>query len=398
MPNYIINLYILYVIFGFAPLPLGIYALMKNYNEPLNRSFFLLCLSMTLTGLAAVLYRSSYNFIDAPLWDAFYDITFYSVMGFWVLVCIFFRDRKGFTNPLSYLLIYGPFFLMLYGERFTKLFDSGYFRTFYGLKTYGGPLDLFRFFFIFVFYAVLGFVLLGSAYRKNRTPIVRRQVELMIAGSMAPVLIGGITEEILPSIFGIVPFSLLTFAFAIWATCLFIAVVRYRLAQVTPNMAVEAISLTLPAALITTDLAGQITYCNSSSVELFKDGLIEKNLTQFSKDEKVKEVASNLSRGISTEWFEADLKKSDTSVFPADIHCSTIAEKDNKIIGLLWDIRDLTVDLELKQKILGKQKELKEKIVEVEQMNEMMKGREVRFDELVKELNQLRTQFDLPPY
>jgi len=398
MPSYIINLYILYVIFGFVPLPLGIYALIKNKNEPLNRSFFLLCLFMTLTGLSAVLYRTSYNFIDAPLWDAFYDITFYAAMGFYVLVCIFFRDRKGFTNPLYFLLIYVPFFIMLYGERFTKLFDSGYFRTFYGLKTYGGPLDLFRFFFIFVFYGILGFALLISAYRKKRTPIVRRQVGLMIGGSLAPIIIGGITEEILPSVFGIVPFSLLTFGFAIWATCLFIAVTRYRLAQVTPDMAVEAISLTLPTALIATDLTGQITYCNSTSVELFKDGLIGKNLVQFSKGEKVKEVASNLSRGISSEWFEADLKKSDSSVFPSDIHCSTIAEKDNKIMGLLWDIRDLTVDLELKQKILGKQKELKEKIVEVEQMNEMMKGREARFDELVKDLNLLRKEFDLPPY
>ena len=119
----------------------------------------------------------------------------------------------------------------------------------------------------------------------------------------------------------------------------------------------------------------------------------------FSKSENLKESFQDLSNNkLAAKTFETEMRKSDNRVFPAEIGGAPIAGKGSKMLGLLWVIRDLSSDREIKGKIFSKQKELKEKIIEVEQMNDMMKGREQRFAEVVNELNELRVKFDLPPY
>ena len=382
---------------AFFILSLGLYALIKNREDYLARLFFYFCFCTWLNGITASFYRTAINVANAQLWNVFYTTSFFLGLVVFVHFCVVFNYRKPIKNIGLYLLLYLPVAAIYLVDRSTDWINLVYKRSSFGyFFSTSGPLDWLRIL-LLVIYVLAGIGLLYGAYRQARDPMVKKQALMIMLGMFFPLIMGTISDEILPQ-FTTNYIPLLTFSFFFMSLFLFIALTRYRFAHLSPGAAVETTVAAIPEAVLATDLAGKINYCNSQAAELFQDPLINKNLAAFSGNGEITNRldAFLTSKKMSTK-FETTYKKSTGPAFPAEVNCSLIKEKGDEAFGIMWEIADLSDDFALKQALVKKQTELKDKIREIGRLNEFMNGRDSRLVELKREANDCRSQLGMPP-
>jgi hypothetical protein len=172
---------------------------------------------------------------------------------------------------------------------------------------------------------------------------------------------------------------------------LFIAVVRYHFAELSPALAVEATISSIPDAVIATDPAGNVVFCNYSSNLLFRDGLINRNLFLFSPGGELQgRIAAFFGGSADSQKFEAVFRKGNGDLFASEATCSRLQAEGDILLGILWNIRDRSADLEIKNTLMMKREETQKKINEIGKMNVFMEGREARLEELRGELAYLQ--------
>jgi len=390
--NDFLPLYILNIFPAFVILSMGIYILYKNGRDPLNQAFGLSCILICINGISAPLYRGAINLPDVKFWYSFYVSSLLFSLAAYLQFCIVYYLKQPIKRLSIYAGIYFPMLVIFFLDKFTTLINITFIRSAVGFYyAVSGPLDIIRYP-ILVAYPFIGIIFLQRAYSEAPDPTSKKQALMMIVGTMFPLIIGSFTDEILP-IFTNRYLPLLMFSFTFMSIFIFIAITRYRFAQISPDMAVEDTIAAIPDALLTTDLKGNISYCNKYSTELFGDALVNKNFLRFSQNHSLKQnFELLLSRSIDHQRFETALRRSDGSAFLSETNCSIIKGPGGSSYGLLWNIRDLTSDFDLKNALLKKQKELEERIKELGRMNEFMSGREERLDELRKEIEELKAK------
>lgn len=378
--------YILNLLPGFLVLSLGFFAFSKNPREPLNRLFLGFTFLSAASGVVGVFYRTATNVTEAANWDIFYSTAFYSSIGAFLHFCLVFYFRKGLNFFRFWIFIYPPIFAVLLLEHFSDLINRTFTRGHFGyFQAVAGPLDIYRYLFL-VAYIITGIFFLYKSYRESTDQAVKKQAQMIIWGVILPLVIGSVTDQLLPY-FNIRYGSFVMFSLFFMSFFLFIAITRYRFAQITPELAVESTVSCIPDPLLVSDNAGNIAYCNNFAMELFKSPLVNENLSLFAERTDMEGLIRSLSaRGVDSEKMELDLRSQDGTVFSAELSCSTIKSADGESLGLLWTIRDLSDDIKLKNDLVKKSTEIGEKIGELERMNKFMAGRDARLEELRSEL------------
>ena len=383
---------------AFFILSLGLYALMKNREDYLARLFFYFCLCTWFNGVTAAFYRTALNVADAQAWNAFYTTSFFLGLVVFVHFCVAFNYRKPIEKVGLYLLLYLPVAAIFLVDRLTDWIDLEYKRSSFGyFFSTSGPLDWLRVL-LLVTYVLAGISQLYNAYRKAHDPMVKKQAQMIMLGMFFPLILGTISDELLPQ-FTSSYVPLLTFSFFFMTIFLFIAVTRYRFAHLSPSAAVETTVDSIPDAIVATDLAGNINFCNPPAADLFQDPLINKNLADFSDTAEIKEKTEAFLAGRKDPViFETRYNKSAGPSFPAEVNCSPVRGKEGEVFGIMWNIADLSENFALKQALVKKQAELKDKIREIGRLNEFMNGRDARLEELKREANDYRAQLGLLPH
>ncbi|MDD5382692.1 MAG: PAS domain-containing protein, partial [Candidatus Margulisbacteria bacterium] len=340
---------------GFFIFTLGCYALLKNPRGPLHLSFFIMTFFLLLVGVFGPILGTSVNIAEAAAWDGLHTLAMMFIFPSFFFFCLVFYSQR-FWHPAA-ALIYLPALTLYFIDARTDLISKGWFHSSFGYYALPGPLHLLSYS-VIVAYFICGFICLFSVYKKSEDPRTKNQAQMILIGVLFPLVIGTIFDVILPQL-GISSISLLLFSSLFMSFFLFLAIMRYRLTQVPPTIAIETIVGSIPAALIITNTSGKIIYCNQFAVDLFKDKLINRNLLNLSDDLKIKETLSEIVQGKArAKNQEAIFKKLDGTTFIADINCARIKEQ----YGLLWSIIDLTPEITVKNELLAKQSELSAKI------------------------------------
>ena len=380
---------------AFILLSLGIYILSKNTRQTINRIFACFTFGLFLSGINGVMYRTSFNAAEARLWDFSYYTPLFFSFAFLLHFCYVFYRRQPVRDPRIYLAIYLPIPALIYLERFTRLVNDHYFRDSLGhFYAAAGPLELARYV-VLIAYPLVGIYFLYRTFRENTDPFLKKQALVVISGLIFPLVIGSLTDEILPLI-GIQTGSFLLFSFLFMAIFLVVGITRYQFGRVSLDAAVDTTVWAIPAAVLTTDLKGNVTYCNPPSNELFGSYLYNKNLADLEQGKELEAKIGEIIQNRSLSKIEVDLKRGNNSIFRAEMNGSLIVDQKSGFRALLWDVHDLSFDLELKASLLKKQAELNNKIDELRRLNEFMAGREERLHELRQEATELRTETGQP--
>jgi PAS domain S-box-containing protein len=280
------------------------------------------------------------NRIATPLW-AF-------VFSMFAHFCfIFTKKRKFLENPLSSFFFYLPAFILTLLFVFTNLMYTRYEIRSIGIISQPAPL-YWLFALHTIFYSLLGIGLLFQNGFKALQKIERAQSLLIAIGSLIPLLIGVITDELLPLIQGNrMVFPTCVFDIALMNFFIYIAMRRYSLFAVSPSIAADVIIETMPDALLATDFEGKILFVNDEASKLFnleQEELIGKD---FSSLFKTREKYEKLFREVVEQRkeilrYEAELINPLGERIPALINSNLLKDKIvGDTIGIIFVVRDI---------------------------------------------------------
>jgi hypothetical protein len=121
-----------------------------------------------------------------------------------------------------------------------------------------------------VFFAALAVVLLWQYSFKSHQQSERLSARLIAAGVLLPLVVGVVTDELLPLIFGtrLTP-PTAVFDLAVMNLFIYFAMRNYSLFAISPALAAETIIETMPDSLIVTDIDGRVLLLNEEAHKFF---------------------------------------------------------------------------------------------------------------------------------
>jgi PAS domain S-box-containing protein len=197
-------------------------------------------------------------------------------------------------------------------------------------------------------YAVWGFSLFLS-YAKTAPQKIEKEQALLIAfGSLIPVVIGLIFDEILPVVFQmrLIP-PTVVFDFAFMTFFIYLAMRKYSLFAISPALAADVIIEAMPDSLLITDLDGQIIFINEEARKFFhasEETVAGKCIANLFKDKaKYKQLYDEVvEKKLVVELFQAELVDPLGERIPALINARLLREKFvGSAMGIVFIVRDI---------------------------------------------------------
>ena len=259
---------------------------------------------------------------------------------------IFTKKEKFLENKLSLLILYLPPALLTLLFLFTDLMYIRYEIFPYGIASIPAPL-----YWLFVLQTIVysaWAIGLFFSYAKTATQASERNQAFLIAiGSLVPVTLGLICDEIIPLIWQvrILP-PTVVFDFAFMTFFIFLAMRRYSLFAISPALAAETIIETMPDSLIVTDLDGRVLFLNQEAHKYFhdpKDQIVGKKICDLfeEKDKYNKLFDEVVCQGLEIERFEATLCDPLGECLPSLINANVFHDKIGAALGIVFVVRDI---------------------------------------------------------
>jgi PAS domain S-box-containing protein len=286
---------------------LAVYALIKNPKALTNRIFALImgCFIVWSTSLIfihnhAVSFAAAKLFlhISAPAWIGF------SSFFVWFMLS-FAGKKKILKKKWLYLLIFGIPLVLLFIQWNGGLMDDLR-REYYGWKPLYASTPWPHFYYIYyVSFMATGLYLNAIFIRDTRSPALKQQAKIMFVTIVITLILGSITDLILPLLnIHLIP-NIASSLVLIWAFGVVYAMAKYKFLTITPATAAENIISTMFDCLILLDLSGRITAVNTSTLNIL--GYSEKELkgapiTRLIKDEQEEAVKVNVP---ANKWVES---------------------------------------------------------------------------------------------
>lgn len=229
----------------------------------------------------------------------------------------------------------------------------------------------------------------------------KKQMQWFIAGFFFPVVGGAISEVIAPAM-GIVMPPLTTVFFCITGFCMAYAIMKYDFLTLTPGLVLGEIFNTITDVIIVIDLNGHIVLSNKRVLDI----------TGYTQEELMNQLISDIlyidsSARLPTEYLLYSpinnqrmfiRTKQNMNNFPV-LMVSAVIKDHTHVQGAVLYGRDMTqIDTilqELKQKTSDLEKskiQLEQHVKEIEKINSILTGRELRMIELKKEILQLQNK------
>jgi len=320
----------------------------RHYENKVARFFALFALVAFLAAVFEYSLRIAFtlefardlNRIAASLW-AF-------VFAMFAHFCFIFAKKNRFLkNPLSRVFFYLPATALTGLFFFTNLMYTRYEIWSIGIVSQPSPL-----YWLFaahtIFYSLLGIVMLFWFGATTPQKFERAQANLIAFGSLLPLIIGSLTDELLPLILGartIIPTCV--FSIALMNFFIYIAMRRYSLFAISPSLAADVILATMPNALLATNIEGKIMFVNEEASRLFSapaEKLEGKALSSLFKnrekyDQLYYEVVDQKKELLR---FEAELVDPLGQLIPALVNANLLKDKVvGDTIGIIFVVRDV---------------------------------------------------------
>jgi PAS domain S-box-containing protein len=323
---------------GIAVLALGFYVLAKERGSRIGLVFwfFTLCISLWLVGFGAV--YASLQKEQALWWVKFSQIgvTFIPFAILLLVLTVVQRTRQQ-RKLIRFSITASTIFCI--GVVFTNLHVQGLYRYFWGYYPEYGPLGVL---FLLYFFSLMIYVLrfYWVEYRSSTSDRLRKRLKgLLLAFSIAYLasldFLAAFGVPLYP--FGyvcLIPFLLITAH----------VIRRYRLIDITPELAAGQILETMQGAVIVVDLEGRVQVVNRAAEVMLghqKSDLLGNNLSlllNFPED-----IMIDMKGGVpgvvphETVWPNRDGKHVVVSV-----SASVVKDRENSPIGVVYVAHDIT--------------------------------------------------------
>jgi PAS domain S-box-containing protein len=348
MPELKMNfLNFLHFIILLSNIALIIYLSVKNEKSLLNTSciviIFCFCLwdfSMIFTHNPAVpenIARLFYN-IASIGWICF------SAVFLW-LACIFCEKTKILKTKLFYLLLFSlP--LLLINRQFAGFLVTGYIKQYYGwAMVWGNTFWSYLFFFYLFFFMGIGFYFIFSFWKSTEDTVKRNQAKIIFNTSLIPLVIGTITDIVLPELGIYVVPNIASMVAFIWTLGIVYAMAKHQFLKITPATAASNIVSTMAEALILLDEAGKIVDVNSAAKELLgyqRDELRGQSFALVLPEDFRKTFLKGLAEGRSLKSCDTRFITKHSKNISINLSVSPLKDSFAHVVGFVVVATDIT--------------------------------------------------------
>jgi PAS domain S-box-containing protein len=160
----------------------------------------------------------------------------------------------------------------------------------------------------------------------------------------------------------------------------------------------ESLIKNAPDPVFVSDLEGKILQANDAVSALLgfrPDELLEQSLSRFISPEETREFTAALrevvERGV-TRNARLNPRSASGEVIPTTLNASALRDGDGDVIGAIGILRDMREYEQVVRDLEKSQRELQEKILDLEKFEEVVVGRELKMIALEKELEILHKE------
>lgn len=337
-------------------LVLAVFILRQGSQNPANRWFSIVLFCLILWGVAEFLSRLSANAVAFQFWSKIGSPGWiFMSTAFFTFTLIFTKKEKIVNTFWFPLLVFFPAIIFLFLAWNTELIiinnpeDPSVVETYYGWDKATG-----KFFWIFIvwleFYFWSSEVLLFRHFLRLESQTRRRQAFLIMAGCFIPLVLGTLTDAILP-IFKI-PFVETAVVFTtMLGIFICYGIIKYKLfIIVSPSVAFYNVLDTMTEGLFVLNQDFYIDVANKATLEMLgyrEEELIGKHIEKVISDGKILEVfrargLKPLKEGRTVRNLETKFLTKDAKVIPVNFSASSIKSKGEKQIGIVVVASDIT--------------------------------------------------------
>lgn len=344
---------------------LGIYVLKNDIKSRMNQVFFFLCMTLMMWAFGYIFIFVADDKETYWYWLRIASIGWCNFGGAFVHLTLLISNKKKLLNKWwIYLVLYLPGILFTI-KQFTGILNIKDFIRVDGIF-YEIPANDSIFTLLFILYYA-GYLSLGILnmwrWRSNSNSNKEKlQAGIIINTTSLSLFIGAITNSLLPTLqIYIVP-SIGCLVILVWVTGIWDAIYNHKLLTLTPEYASEEIISNIVNLTILTDVNGEIIKVNNVSKEMLD--IDSKELLGRNIQDVFYQVPNMRNKIISKKThqchlrdsFEFDFITKSNGVVPINISYSSMFDKYNDCIGMVFIGQDLRMTRQLQEEIVEHKK------------------------------------------
>jgi len=387
---------------------LGLYLLYENWKSSLNRILVLIFFTFVFWALGEVGMRLASSAEKARFWQNFSGFGWLFIGSLLLhFMLIYSKKKKILRNKLTYFVLYTPPIVFLYLAWNTNFIFQSVAKFSLGYYDIPGTKFLFLVAYLEIYF-LLALYLCWQVYKKSSRMQEKKQAKCIFIGSLFPIMVGSITDVILP-IWGIPVIGLAATLNSILAVSIVYAIQKYKLMGISPQLAAEKIVTSMRDSLVVVNPDGTIAMVNKATEDLleYKEReMIGRPLeTLFEEDEK---KLGNLLKDETIENLRVKCLTRDKKTIPISLSSSDVRDKYGDLIGRIIvakdmrEIENLIVELEkarnnLEERVKEKTRQLEKsrnelilKLEELEKWRRVTVEREEKMIQLKEETEELK--------
>jgi len=322
--------------------------LIKDTKSWLNRSCAAFSACLALWSFAYIfVHNLNISKDTAILFDNISSIGWASFVSFFLWFSLIFTEKKKILKTkIIYPLIFILPLLFIY-KQWTGFFTADYIKRPWGwVGVWSGSIWGYSYYLYYLSFTAIGLYLILNFRRKTKEPIKKKQAGIIFVATLIPLILGTLTDVILPelNISGIP--ALGNVITLIWAGGLIYAIAKYKLMVITPVAAADNIISTMADSLILLDREGNIATVNKATLDLSgygKDKLKGKSVEIFFGEKDFKSTLLDKAiKGESIRNYEFGFKTKIGDNIPVIFSSSTMMDGAGGMAGIVCIVKDIT--------------------------------------------------------
>jgi PAS domain S-box-containing protein len=356
------NLYALLSLCASAiSITLGISVYLLNRKALINKLFMGMMLFNAYWAFVTFMMSQSPTLVGAIFWN--------KVLFLWpILVALMLHFTLAFTenellkNKLVYVALYFPALLFSLIDLTTNWISTAPALTLWGYMP-SIPIDSVVSRLDGIWAAVISLLVLfflASYHSKVIDRKRKQQTKFMAAGLAVPIVISLLTDSIFP-VLGIEFPVLGSISGTITSVLIVLAILKYDLFSLRPEVAAENVFSTMPDSVILVSLKGNITKVNRAFLELTRyseNELLGTSITEMLKKtgvenkESASQIMAQLIHARELKNYEVTFKTKSGKPKTGMLSCSIVVDSSGHDVGAALVLHDMTEHKELEQKLL----------------------------------------------
>ena len=335
---------ILYLSCGILYLALGMFSIINDPKNRLNRHFFLMCIALSYWAIMFTLKNQS---VDAETACRYHVLSTFSWAFIHCMLLHFTLILSGKNSLINkkykVLILYLPALLSIYLYYFQPPTAENFLQTSLGwihiTATDRGFLWTYFFNAYYLSYMAMVVVLLVKWLKDSKIARERKQASLILITISFTIITGGVTDLLFPVLgIPVVP-PLGVILVAVPMTGIFYSMIKYKLMDLNPENFVLQVLKTMNEGLVIVDAHGVIKDINNGALKLLN---FDKNQLQNMMASKILNENINLNSLRNCSSLEIEMKDSTGKGIPVLMSSSALMDEwgDNLgTVGIFQDIR-----------------------------------------------------------